>query len=1072
MIANMSQNVTLITAPAGAGKSASIIERLRQPNTGQTLVVVPDRLQRDQFKSAVKDLRQVHSVHFYGLVRSLLRRLEYEPQDLSNSVRFGVIRSLIHDLVQEGRLPYLQQAYHKSGLISQIIAVIDALGEGNSDVSQLAQAGLRPYDAEIALIYQRYCDWQLETNSADEIGSVRLCVQALEAIPDLISGYELLVIDGFDQFPPIQLQLFKLLSQQMPQTLITLTHDQSGRPALHRFQRTFEALNKTFRPKIEPLPLSEPKNPLHILAQRIFRHEQQPPIAHNGAIHFIEAADREREVRAVLRRVHRLLQQGNPPEQIAIMLRSEGEYTPLLREIAQEYQLPLSMWHGQNLAHEPLVVALQSALQLSLDNYPRRTLIDVWRARSQADLPPGILPEPLADPELDWGWAASQLDRLTRRHGIGSGYERMRQALLQQIEKGAEQVLVLDDDEQPDLPTSELSPADAARLLQILEAFQAWMSPPESATIDEYCNWVRLRSLGFGGLNLLTTEESQKTQDEALEEDESAESDALLQPLLEELSECFQRIFEELQTSARLLQRGPVNYEVFLAELNGAIATARYGHIDPQAGYVAVVPVLATRGLNFAHILLLGLNEGEFPLTLPDPPLYSRRERLKLKQLGIEISTPDPADEQSIFYEALTRARQSITFSRTYLDPSGNYIPPSPYLRAVQTLVQPEEGDTTRIQAGKVAGLEDAVSASEFLIALANHEQPTPLAALHTAPFDQHLWQHVQFASEIERTREQNQGFGPFEGIIEQADLNAQLAHMFGPRYTWSASQLNDYITCPFIFFGRYVLKINVPKEPEVSLQQRSSAALSGLIEHAILAETVRRWRDRQLAPVPANEAELIAHFHASADLVLSDAPSQFGFETDRFWQWDSHTMRQRLERALRRSINEGGTWSQFVPAAVEQVFGANGIRPLEVETSAGRVRIKGRIDRIDQHPEDASLAIIDYKKGSGLRPLRDTEEGYDIQLPIYLMAAEQVLPLGAHQKVAQAAYFQLGSGKFSPPLTAERWLGIEAIVLERIAEVLDKVRSGDYHVQPRRTCPNYCAFSNICRVNLAKTES
>jgi ATP-dependent helicase/nuclease subunit B len=1066
----MSQNVTLITAPAGAGKSAAIIERLRQLPAGKALIVVPDRLQRDRMKQALDGIRRVHSSHFYQLINSVFRRLEYEPEKLSNSVRFGVIRSLIHQLVVAGRLPYLQQAYQKTGLISQIISVIDAIAEGNGDPSLLANADLCPYDAEIALIYETYFDWQLNSNCADEIGRVQLCAKALQSIPDLYSDYTLLVIDGFDQFPPIQLELFKALSQQIPETLITLTHDQSERPALHRFQRTFAALNKAFKPKLEPLALPEARNPVHLLPQRIFRHDQQPAIAHQGAFHFIEAADREREVRAVLRRAHALIEAGNQPEQLAIILRNEGEYTALLREVAQEYQLPLSMWHGQSLAQEPLVDALLSAFQLHLDNYPRRTLIDVLRARSQEHLPPKSLPEPLADPGLDWNWVAGQLDRLTRSQGIGSGYERMRQALIQQIEKDEEQIIF--PEEMLDFQQVNLKQSDAQRLLSILEAFYAWITPPESATVEEYCTWVRLRSLGFGGLDLLKRAQAQTDPNLEQADEDLEEQDSHLQPLLNQIAEGFEGIFADLQAGARLLQRGPISAEAFLSELKGAIATTRYGHSKPKTGFVAVLPVLASRGLNFAHIFLLGLNEGEFPQTLPDPPLYSRRERLELKSRGLELSTPDPADEQSIFYEALTRARQSITFSRTYLDPSGNLIPPSPYLRAVQALVERSSNDTTRVQAGKIPSFAEAVGLSEQLIALADDDQDPRAASAAAQRLDPNLWQHVQAASAVEQMREYDQGFSSFEGVIDENDLIKQLAGKFGPNYTWSASQLNDYITCPYIFFGRHILKIQVPNEPEISLQERESAALSGLIEHAILAETVRRWRDQQLRLEPANEDELIALFHASADQVLGNAPASFRFEPDRFWQWDSATLKQRLERALRRSINEASAWSDFLPAAVEQAFGAEGVRPLELDTSAGRVKIKGRIDRVDQNPADGSIAIIDYKKGSGLRPLKDTSEGYDLQLPIYFMAAEQVLPLGKGQRVAQAAFFQLGSGKFSPPLTADQWLGVEAVVLERIADVLQHVREGDFRVQPRRDCPSYCKLSAICRVNTHKQET
>jgi hypothetical protein len=69
---------------------------------------------------------------------------------------------------------------------------------------------------------------------------------------------------------------------------------------------------------------------------------------------------------------------------------------------------------------------------------------------------------------------------------------------------------------------------------------------------------------------------------------------------------------------------------------------------------------------------------------------------------------------------------------------------------------------------------------------------------------------------------------------------------------------------------------------------------------------------------------------------------------------------------------------------------------PLEIDLGEGRVlRVAGKIDRIDVR-EDGSLVLRDYKSGRAPGPREEVgmfRGGRQLQIPIYVMAAQKLLP-------------------------------------------------------------------------------
>lgn len=1044
--------ITLLRAPAAAGKTEAALHSLRAPRRGQAILLLPDGLHVERIMPRIQDAH-VHVLQFHGLARMILGG-ERAPQELTATMKRMLLRDILAASVEEQALPAFARIARKPGFIATLSDLLFEAQNAEVVPRDLAAAGVTPYDAELGALYARYLAELERRNLADVPRRLALARDALSADHRRFANVALLVVDGFDQFTSLQLSLLTAASRQVGRMLITLTGEQNERPAHRRFERTYRQLVAALNPVVEDRAVEYAiAPPLALLERCLFVLDEPTPVDAQGALMVINAPDREREIRAVLRQARRRIRAGVAPDQIALLFRDGAGYGPLLREVAAEYAVPLTLVEGLPLLDAPPIIAIRMLLRLPLEDYPRRALVEVWRTLSDWGWEHVAQP-PNAAPTFDLAQAARLLDQAARAAGVATGLSRLRGCLQRLIE--AEPPA---DYEELDLPL--LKPTVAAELLARLDAFVAWLTPPPRATLAAYAGRLRER---VASPDDPMQRDGDETSASLLEQPQAVETAAPWQ----EVRADWDRALDDLVNAYATLATAPITYAEFVTELTTTLSGRRYLNESPAPGKVAALSVLTARGSHWDHVCLLGLADGEFPPKPTDPPLYSRRERAELARRSVNLTPPDPADERSYFYEAVTRARRSLTLSYTRLDSSGNELPASSYLKSLLAWMQPASYPTHAIKAGSVPTADEDASPQERLMALMEASADHPSAPSADADIDGALLAHIRRACEIERRREDARtDYGPFEGALNDNAVIAEMAHAFGPGRRWSVTQLNDYITCPFRFAATHVLKLQPRAEPEEGLV----SAGRGRMYHAILAIAGRAWIAHELAPTADNADAIIAVLEAATDEVLAEAPTTFGFAPDAFWEWDQQNIRRRLQQAVRRIINTGGDWADFRPAAIEKSFGLkSGDPPLVITTPAGDVRVCGRIDRIDQRDGDKALAVLDYKSSSAPRTLNETVEARDVQLMVYVLAAEALFAAPG-QSVDRAAFVHLGSGKLSKPLTGADRESADAALRARIAEIVDQTRAGDFSVRPRDDCPSGCAFQGICRLSIRKRD-
>ncbi|HVO43745.1 MAG TPA: PD-(D/E)XK nuclease family protein [Aggregatilineales bacterium] len=1072
---------TLLTAPAGHGKTRFIIDRILRLKDEQPLarvwVLLPTELQISAFRNRLMGRKApifgVEVFNFYELYTHLLDIAGIPQRRVKNGARFRVLRQVI----DPKQLEHFDRIAATPGFIAVVERLIDELKQSRVTPEAFSAAATTPKDRDLAIIYSGYQDYLRRNNLADQEGEGWLALETLRKRPDLDLRAELLVVDGYDQFDRVQAELLALLGKRLPETILALTYEPERAATAHRrFAQTRERLLETGAWIEQPLPDHRPPRKsaaLEYLAHTIFESDPGKRAA-DDALTLIEAPDRRAETAAVLRRVKRLLLDGIPPESIMIVSRDPAAYTAHFLEKAAAYGVPLATRGGLPLPENPAVGTLMALIGLADADFPRRATLDLLRS-------PYLRIPDLSDEQI------ASLDTVSRKQIVVRGRDTWLEAVRLSAHAG-----IHGDDEDDRVDADEaplLTAAKAQTLYAALAAFFDRITPPPEAAARQYVIWLE----GLIGPDPAHHEADQEADEEGIE----FEADPGLR-LLGQIRDapddglrardliamyCLQRVIADVLAAYNLVDpHAPVTWQQFRSDLEASAKDMRPTVTTNRLGRVLLASVYEARCLAHPHLFVVGLSEGEFPRPVPEDPLYTDSERLAMQGVGIPLLTrAQAADESSLFYEMTALAGESLTLSRPYIDDKGNEWPASAYWRAVEAIV---DVPVIHLKIGGRAALHEAAQLSEALLAQVeslNIGLPDEAARVHNWLLGEHAqtWINALRGRWIEANRlSRSASHDEYTGRLTDPDLIAVAAQRLGPGRVWSASQFNEYGICPYRFFARRMLKLEELKEPEEGLD----VLQFGTLVHDILERTYRQIGAENLAIRPENLERALAILDEQLADRLPGAPRRYGFRVTGLWEQEQRDLGNRLKRLIgadfadetpvaktltRLAGEETKTPAERRAYGQEIVFGDP--EPLRIEGEAGALKVRGKIDRVDVAGNAA--IVIDYKTGSSKYSTQDMVEGRNTQMMLYLLAAEQVL---ADVEPAAGMFWHVNTRETSGAVTAD-----DPQIEEARANLHQRVidgREGIFVSRPGKPvviaaglkCVSHCEFIQLCRVNRA----
>ena len=320
-----------------------------------------------------------------------------------------------------------------------------------------------------------------------------------------------------------------------------------------------------------------------------------------------------------------------------------------------------------------------------------------------------------------------------------------------------------------------------------------------------------------------------------------------------------------------------------------------------------------------------------------------------------------------------------------------------------------------------------------------------------------------------------------------------QLAADIPPDRIFSATELEGYAYCPYRYFLEKVLNVQPLEEIELEFDYRQR----GQMAHELLADFHRRVNQscgKAESPVtlaPADYERLLAESLAATEPRPSrDSLADALCEIDRriLLQW----LESYREQHEKYDAQEEGCDRPPRPALFEISFGRplregegppSTAEPFELVSQGEVVRLAGRIDRIDLGAVggQAVFNVLDYKTGGGVRfSLEDCQRGTVLQLPLYALAAGELIVNDRNAVPWQAGYWNISSGGFKPPQAlqmyqqvddhlgpSETWESIRGSLAETVVGLVRAMRQGQFPVwSDDPNCTGHCPYSTVCRIN------
>lgn len=228
-------NTRLFVAPAGSGRTAYAVRQAQEEArdlSGSPYVLVASALQAQAFRqrlARVGGAIGVRVLTFEELYQTCLGSSDAIYTKISDAVQRRVIRSVVRELP----LAHYAPLTSLPGFVQVLKDTVDQLKAARIDPASFAAAVAAHSDEprlrELADIYASYQTRLRDEGWADEAGLGWRSVEALENDASrLVSDCSVLLVDGFDDFTLVQLDLLTLLAHRLPRMVITLTGNLDG----------------------------------------------------------------------------------------------------------------------------------------------------------------------------------------------------------------------------------------------------------------------------------------------------------------------------------------------------------------------------------------------------------------------------------------------------------------------------------------------------------------------------------------------------------------------------------------------------------------------------------------------------------------------------------------------------------------------------------------------------------------------------------------------------------------------------------------------------------------------------
>ena len=369
---------------------------------------------------------------FRGFVRRILAetstgkptRTPIDREELP--LRHSLVSQIIKQLSSAGKLTAIRPLAYRDGCVNTVASLIGEIQRAGKSPDEFREAieareieasatskVQRPksnaqspksqidFDRDVALIYSTYAatldKFNLTDEDADQLRALQVMRGEVAQVVNLrsfdeepeqsqmnnlrysnpwLNEIDLLVLDGFFDFTPVQGEILKYIIPLVPSVIVNVNHDNRNEEIFRPFQSTiehlqsitsFEIVSDAEAPRQDDLRarlFNADDNVAQVVNLRSEAAKSDPQI-NNLRYTLFECADRELEIRSIAKEIKQLILTNDYNlSDIALVVRERASYADAIARVFADESIPCNLERRIEAEHVPAIRACDKLFQI------------------------------------------------------------------------------------------------------------------------------------------------------------------------------------------------------------------------------------------------------------------------------------------------------------------------------------------------------------------------------------------------------------------------------------------------------------------------------------------------------------------------------------------------------------------------------------------------------------------------------------------------------------------------------------------------------------------------------------
>ena len=976
--------IRIITGGIGAGKEQKCLEEIEQVHAAhpeaKCLMLVNEHYSHETEKLFARHfggtgLNNIEVTTFRKMSRELLS--ESVMRSMTASGKQMLLKKTAAQFLAEDPDIHenLRRAIRRGGFLDVLGEMISEMKRYEIHTEDLYQSAaqiqenraLKEKLTAIARMYEIYLDNFAALDYTDSEDGMEYLAEAVAYTDSLDQTY--LWIDKFDELLPVQMKVVEALHKKVRQLTVSICCPESEleRPLyaeVERTQRKIEMLDE----RREYFDCGEHLKNIHAPELKFLLNQWNSAAVYPekaDGIKIFESRDLYSEVEHAAGQIIDLVREdGYRFRDIAVICGNEENYQYLIDSVFEEYEIPVFADTKIILADHPIAMQLLAVFDIFDNDFDYTSVFEYLKA--------GFIYEKDAAGKVR-NLSADRLDEL-ENFVLKYGIKRKSRWFSDKDWKSGASVSELTGKEETDERRIAEAAAEDARINELRRTVMMPLKKYEKKTKGRITGRAHTEAL-FALLEDLHLYEGLKREIRFLSDlGETTEA--------ERFGRIWELILEVLDQLVITLGNTEMNREEFGQYVRTGVSKCEIRIIPSGIDRVYCGTAERNAPANVKALFILGANDGCFPNDIKAEGFLSNADRRYIYEnpaihLALAPDTHGRMEKRRYnVFRTLTAATEKLYISYAAQDTDGGQLGASRLVYDIQRRfpqLQIEDDVEEELQNPGIYIASPKVTIHKLLKNHADYSQNPIWDAVYAYYREKGLYPHL-----LEMVNKQQQIARQFDFISPDA---AQM--LYGDEcIQYSASRLNVYAKCPYMYFMHYGLGIRERELWEIGASDVGTyahAMIEGFcraVESGVTdpEEQLKRWET--LSEEQSREILDKLFQNAEAKIETSDISQQ----------GKVMNVMKRMKRVITNAVHT-------VHSSLKN--GKYTIAGEETEVNmqiSDKVALRGIIDRLDLCDANGykGIRVIDYKTGATVFDIINILNGVDMQMVLYAAAAKE----------------------------------------------------------------------------------